>query len=249
MKALITGINGFVGKYLETELKNNDYEVYGIDITGKRENVFTLDLAHKESVTDIIKNVNPDYIFHLAGQASVKESWNIPLETLHCNVDNAVNLLDAMYSECRESRLVVVGSADEYGIVSPDQCPLKETRALCPSTPYAISKQTQESIVGCLAKVRNMDVVFARPFNHTGPGQKRGFVIPDFAARIIEIKKNGGDMKIGNLKAKRDFSDVRDVVRAYRLLAEKGKLASNGFYIRCWKLRRYRPKLHVTLII
>ena len=85
MKALITGINGFVGKYLETELKNNDYEVYGIDITGKRENVFTLDLAHKESVTDIIKNVNPDYIFHLAGQASVKESWNIPLETLHCN--------------------------------------------------------------------------------------------------------------------------------------------------------------------
>ena len=223
MKALITGINGFAGRYLAEELRRHQYEVYGIDIAGSNENVYIGDITDPKTIEKVFSEVKPDYLFHLAGQANVKLSWEQPVETMHGNVDAAVRLLQAGAKTNPSMRLIIIGSADQYGVVKPENCPIREDMPLRPSTPYAISKQAQEQMVLCLAKAMGMDVVFTRSFNHTGPGQKKGFVVADLAGRIARVKKYGGAITVGNLEAKRDFSDVRDSVRAYRLLAEKGK--------------------------
>ncbi|MDL2238322.1 GDP-mannose 4,6-dehydratase, partial [Christensenellaceae bacterium OttesenSCG-928-K19] len=120
-------------------------------------------------------------------------------------------------------KLLLVGSSDQYGIVKEEDCPIKETLPVHPLNPYAVSKQAQEDMIRCLAIAKRVNVVFTRSFNHTGPGQRKGFAVPDFAGRILDVKKNGGELHVGNLAAQRDFSDVRDSVRAYRLLAEKGR--------------------------
>jgi len=248
-------MSGFVGGYLAEELKQNGYEVCGIDIAGESGNIFCADLNSRNSVYEIVKQIRPDFIFHLAGQANVRASWDIPVETMHTNVDCAVYLLEAMAIYCSKARMLVVGSADEYGVVSPEDCPLREDFPLKPATPYAVSKQAQENMLQCIAYAKHADVIFTRSFNHTGPGQKPGFVVPDFARRIMKIKKTGEAMTVGNLSAQRDFSDVRDVVRAYRLLAEHGKageiynVGSGEAYSMEWILKKMldiagiRPKI------
>lgn len=223
MKALITGINGFAGQHLAGELKENGYQVFGIDLRGNDRDIFAADLRDEKSVKNILDTIRPDFLFHLAGQANVKMSWENPLDTMHMNIDSAITLLSAVSKVYKGMRIVVIGSADQYGIVKPEDCPIKETMNGRPATPYAVSKQAQENLVQCIARAKEMDVVYTRSFNHTGPGQKIGFVVADLASRIVDVKRHGGELRVGNLQAKRDFSDVRDSVRAYRLLMEKGK--------------------------
>ena len=217
-KALITGISGFVGPYLKNELDKNGYDVFGIDRTGG-ENVFRCDLLDKKNVEEVIEKSRPDYIYHLAGFSSVKDSWDKPELCRKINVEGTKNLLDAVVKAGLKPRILIVTSAEVYG--KPKKLPLTETSPLLPESPYAKSRVEQEKLLG---NYNDLDWVVARSFNHTGPGQPAMFVIPEFAKQLAEIKKGLKKpvIKVGNLEAKRDFSDVRDVVRAYRLLLEKG---------------------------
>lgn len=222
MRALITGANGFVGKYLKQELEGAGIEVLGTDFRG--EDVILADLLDQSAAKGIVNDSKPDLVFHLAGQSAVGFSWKNPTLTFDVNVNATINLLDAVRESGQKCRMVIIGSADEYGKVRPEDCPIKETFVPEPESPYAISKFTQEKMALLYAKAYGMDIVLTRSFNHSGPGQQRGFVLPDFASQIAQIERGAEpQLLVGNLSAERDFSDVRDTVRAYRLLSEKGK--------------------------
>lgn len=221
MKALITGANGFVGHYLIHELTDNGYDVISTDLHDEN---YPLNLLDTGGVHELVQKVAPDVIFHLAGQSVVALSWEKPSLTFEINVNGTINLLEAVRSSGKNIRVVLIGSADEYGKVKLADCPIQETLEPQPVSPYALSKYTQEKIALLYCKAYEMDVILTRSFNHTGPGQKKGFVIPDFASQIAAIEKGAEPIiRVGNLQVQRDFSDVRDVVRGYRLLAQKGK--------------------------
>ena len=232
MKALITGINGFVGEYLSDFLISNQIDVYGtvlseeVSIENISDNkIFKMDLLDKNEVNKIIAEINPDYIFHLAGQSSVALSWKKPDLTINVNVIGTINLLEAVKLYSNKSKVLIVGSSDQYGIVNPEQCPISENTPMNPQSPYATSKKTQEEIAIQYFKAFKIDTIIVRAFNHIGPKQNKGFVIADFASQIAEIEKEkkAAIIKVGNLDAKRDFTDVRDVVRAYYLVMTNGK--------------------------
>lgn len=223
MRALITGINGFVGQYLKDELKKNGYHVSGMDIVGNGD-VHCADLEDYDAVMRVIEEVSPQCVFHLAGQASVGLSWEKPQKTFAINVNGTLNLLESIRRTKIAIPVLIIGSADEYGRVSEEDCPIKEDLMPAPCNPYAISKLAQEQLCKLYVQAHNMRIIMTRSFNHTGPGQKRGFVVPDFCSRIVAMEREGIErIGVGNLEAKRDFSDVRDIVRAYRNLMEKGK--------------------------
>ena len=232
MKALITGINGFVGEYLSDFLISNQIDVYGTVLSEEAsiENIsdnkiFKMDLLDKNEVNKIIAEIKPDYIFHLAGQSSVALSWKKPDLTINVNVIGTINLLEAVKLYSNKSRVLIIGSSDQYGIVNPEQCPISENTPMNPQSPYATSKKTQEEIAIQYFKTFKIDTIIVRAFNHIGPKQNKGFVIADFASQIAEIEKEkkAAIIKVGNLDAKRDFTDVRDVVRAYYLVMTNGK--------------------------
>jgi GDP-4-dehydro-6-deoxy-D-mannose reductase len=216
MKALITGINGFVGPHLKQHLVNNGFEVFGTDISNGELVDYSVDLLDKQVVYDLISKVIPDFIFHLAAQSSVKLSFIKPELTREINVTGTKNLLDAVKSIVPDSRILVVGSADVYGV--PDETPLTESSKLNPISPYGKSRLEQEK----LALSYGLNLVISRSFTHTGPGQKPIFVCSDFAKQIAEIE-NGKEavINVGNIDVKRDFMDVRDIVKAYLLALEK----------------------------
>lgn len=223
MKALVTGSLGFVGRYLRTELEQNGYEVIGIDI---REGAQTrkLDLLDAASVVEAVAEIRPNMIIHLAGQANVGLSWKQPQKTMEVNVIGAVNLMEAVRQVDSTIRMVLVGSSDEYGVLGADGALVKETLATKPQTPYAVSKKAQEEMAQVYVKAYGLNICMTRSFNHGGAGQREGFLIPDFAAGIVRVERGQQPcLRVGNLAAKRDFTHVRDVVRAYRLLAEKGQ--------------------------
>lgn len=232
MKALITGINGFVGEYLSDFLISNQIDVYGtvlseeVSIENISDNkIFKMDLLDKNEVNKIIAEIKPDYIFHLAGQSSVALSWKKPDLTINVNVIGTINLLEAVKLYSNKSRVLIIGSSDQYGIVNPEQCPISENTPMNPQSPYATSKKTQEEIAIQYFKAFKIDTIIVRAFNHIGPKQNKGFVIADFASQIAEIEKEkkAAIIKVGNLDAKRDFTDVRDVVRAYYFVMTNGK--------------------------
>ena len=229
MKALITGIDGFVGNYLTANLLNDGYEVYGTSIIPnyKKENVkiFNMDLLDKNRVLEIISKVKPDKIFHLAGQSAVGLSWKNPTLTFDVNVNGTINLLEVLRVKNINTKILIIGSSDQYGIIKEEDCPINENQEQNPQSPYGISKKTQEEIALLYSKVYNMNIIVARPFNHIGPGQNKNFVVPDFASKIIDIERGAVPIiKVGNLDTYRDFTDVRDIVRAYVLLLEKGNI-------------------------
>ena len=222
MKALITGSLGFVGKYLRQELEQNGYEVIGLDVR-EGEKTIICDLLDAEQALLAVRRVKPDIVIHLAGQADVGKSWKIPQKTIEINVIAAINLLEAVRVVDLKTRIVLVGSSDEYGQLGDLGVDVKETIPLNPQTPYAVSKLAQEQIAGVYARAYGMNICMTRSFNHGGAGQREGFLIPDFAAGIVRVEKSQQKtMKVGNLTSRRDFTHVRDVVRAYRLLAERG---------------------------
>jgi GDP-4-dehydro-6-deoxy-D-mannose reductase len=220
MIALITGINGFVGPHLREELSNAKYKVYGVDknITESQNNnnTYVCDLTDSKQIEEIIAKIRPEYIFHLAGFSSVGESFKKPELCHNINVNGTRNLLDGVVKAGISPRILIVSSSEIYG--KPRYLPIDENHPINPISPYGISRVKQEELV----LEYDLNIIIARSFNHTGPNQQETFVIPSFRAQIANAPHNG-IIKVGNLEVSRDFSDVRDVVKAYRILAEKGE--------------------------
>lgn len=222
MKALITGSEGFAGKYMRHELEDHGYLVTGVDLVSEK-NTVVQDLLDTRSVEELIKGERPDVIIHLAGQADVALSWKIPQKTFEINVLAAVNILEAVRKYCASCRVVLVGSADQYGSLGSAGINVTESIPLSPTTPYGVSKMAQEEIASVYASAYGLLVCMTRSFNHTGAGQRTGFMVPDFASGIAAVEAgHATTIRVGNLETKRDLTHVKDVVRAYRLIAEKG---------------------------
>jgi GDP-4-dehydro-6-deoxy-D-mannose reductase len=183
------------------------------------------DLKDLVSVQGCLAHIKPDRIFHLAAQSFVPTSWKCPAETFINNITGQVNLFEAVRSLKLSPRIHVAGSSEEYGQVLPDEIPMKETNPLRPLSPYAVSKVAQDLMAFQYFKSYGMRTVRTRGFNHTGPRRGEVFVTSNFAKQIAEIEKKQRDpvISVGNLEAKRDFTDVRDMVEAYWLSLEKGE--------------------------
>lgn len=228
MKALIIGGAGFVGGYLINELASDGYDVHATCLPSENIKgectVHTLDIMDKEAVSAVLSAVSPDVVFHLAAQSSVALSWKKPQLTAEINVIGSINVLEAVREAEKKMRLILIGSGEEYGFIREGACPLDENEKLSPGNIYAVTKACQGMLGEVYARAYKMDIIMVRAFNHSGPAQLPMFVISDFCKQIAEIEKEmrPPEMMVGNLSAMRDFTDVRDVVRAYRLLAEKG---------------------------
>lgn len=223
MRALITGSEGFVGKYLRAELEAHGYDVTGLDLAAEEKTV-AVNLLEAEKVDALLAELRPEVIFHLAGQANVGLSWKKPTMTMEINLIAAVNLMEAVRKHCPACAIVLVGSSDEYGNLKEKGQLVSEETPLQPVTPYAISKIAQEQMGQAYARAYGMRICMTRSFNHGGAGQKPGFMIPDFAHGIVKVERGEADaVNVGNLTSRRDFTHVKDIVRAYRLIAEKGK--------------------------
>lgn len=236
MRVLITGITGFVGSHLaEYALSRGDVEVFGTvrwrsrmdNIEGILDDITLVDcdLRDASAVRKCLEKVRPDYIFHLAAQSYVPTSWTAPAETLTTNILCELNVLEAMREIDKEMRIHVAGSSEEYGLVYEDEVPIKETNPLRPLSPYAVSKVAQDLLAYQYHRSFGLYTVRTRAFNHEGPRRGHVFVTSNFSRQIAEIEKGKREpvIEVGNLNARRDFTDVRDVVKAYWLSLEKGE--------------------------
>jgi GDP-4-dehydro-6-deoxy-D-mannose reductase len=226
MRALVTGGNGFVGRYLCAELRLRGATVVsaarafdgpGVDVP--------LDLSDLANVRGVVELSRPDVIFHLAAQAFVPQATREPLETYDTNVMGTARLVDALRAlpDASRPRLVFVSSGEVYGVQGPAQLPLRESTLPAPATTYAASKLAGEAIVLASARAYGLRAIVTRAFNHIGPGQSDRFVVAAFAKRLAAIAAGGDPLfPVGNLTPQRDFLDVRDVVRAYADLAVRG---------------------------
>ncbi len=217
VRALITGARGFVGPHLRDHLEASGDEVVCTDRPDGP------DLLDGDAMTAFICDVRPDAVYHLAGASDVGASWGHPRETFRVNAEGTLNVLLAC-SEAEVGRVLAVSSADVYGKVTPEELPLTETSDLRPVTPYAASKVAADHLALQAWLGHGLEVLRARAFNHLGPGQTNRFVAPALAERIARNELDGDDLvPVGNVTPRRDFTDVRDVVRAYRLLVERGR--------------------------
>lgn len=223
-RVLIFGAGGFVGSYLCKEFLNNGYKVSGTDkgegsALPSEVDFYRTDLMQADEVEKLISQVKPDIIVNLAAISSVGASWNMPQTTMAINVIGALNIMEAARKSEQKPRILFVGSSEEYVI---SENPLDENTQLNANNPYGISKVTQEQFAKLYREQYGLKIYCVRPFNHTGIGQRDSFVLPSFCKQVAEIDKSGKDGKIqvGNLKVKRDFSHVKDVVRAYRMIVE-----------------------------
>lgn len=230
MKTLIIGGAGFVGGYLIRELAYSGAEVHatclpGEEITADSCTVHTLDILDSDAAIELIDRIMPDVVFHLAAQSSVSVSWKKPKLTAEVNVIGSINVLEALKAAKKSDiRLILIGSGEEYGYIRSGACPLTEDEPLRPGNVYAATKACQGMLGAVYARAYKKDIITVRAFNHSGPGQSDTFVISDFCRQIAEAEcgMRAPGICVGNLSAMRDFTDVRDVVRAYRLIAEKG---------------------------
>lgn len=231
MKSLIIGGAGFVGAYLIEHLKDDlghevavtKMETETIPTEGVE--VYDLNILIKEDIVRLFRQVHPDYIFHLAAQSSVSVSWKNPQLTIDVNIKGGANVLEALRELDYKPRVLLIGSGEEYGHIRPGETPIGEDNNTRPGNIYAATKACQNMLGKIYADAYGLDVMMVRAFNHIGPNQAPLFVVADFCKQVAEIEagKRKAVMKVGNLSAKRDFTDVRDVVRAYGLLIEKGK--------------------------
>ncbi len=212
-RAFITGASGFVGKFLQEHL-----ESFG-DVMSTP----TLEITDRYSLSAELKAFEPTVIYHLAGQANVGLSWTDPADTFKVNALGTLQLLESAAELVHKPRVIVVSSAEVYGRVDPVDVPISELLPAKPMTPYGSSKLAAEIVALQIARAHGLGLVVARPFNHIGPGQSDTFVVSGVARRIAEAERDGiSTITVGNLDAIRDFTDVRDVVAAYRLLALSG---------------------------
>lgn len=235
-KILITGISGFAGSFLAEHLITEGYgEIVGtynsennlknVDAIKNSVRLIKADLTRKEEVERLIEQTRPDNVYHLAAIASVGASFKSPVVSLHNNIDAEIFLLDSLRRhKMLDSRILIVSSAEVYGYVNSSDLPVDEETPLRPANPYAVSKIAQDYLGLQYYISYKMPIIRVRPFNHIGPRQGLGFVVADFAYQVASIEKGEKEpiIHVGNLEAKRDFTDVRDMVRAYSLLMKKG---------------------------
>jgi len=237
-KYLITGFSGFVGQHFIEYLENNENNCFvkGLDIktpdfrfdhykniTISFDNV---DLLSKNQVEYIIHEFQPNYILHLASYSSVAYSWKEPVQSFQNNTNIFLNLIDAIRKSNINTRILSIGSSEEYGNVNDEDLPLKEDHKLNPLSPYAVARMSQELLSEVYMNGYGMDIVLTRSFNHIGPMQNDVFVVSSLAKQFVQIKKSGkskGNVVTGDVSIVRDFTDVRDTVRAYYLLLKEGK--------------------------
>ena len=231
MKALIIGAAGFVGKYLLAHLSETyPWQLYATklpqeDIQFDHATILDLNILEKEDILQTLKEIQPDYIFHLAAQSSVALSWKKPALTVDINIKGCLNLLDAIREADLSPKILLIGSGEEYGHISSENIPVSEGTLPRPGNIYAATKVCQNMIGSIYAQAYHMDVMLVRAFNHIGPEQAPAFVVSDFCKQVAEIEKGNSEpvIRVGNLSAMRDFTDVRDVVRAYGLLIQHGQ--------------------------
>jgi GDP-4-dehydro-6-deoxy-D-mannose reductase len=214
-RVLVTGADGFVGRHLIAHLEVSGDNVTGID----RDH----DVTNAATMRDLFDDLRPDIIFHLAALTHVGDSWQQASEFTRVNVVGTQRVLDAAFAANPESTTLVISSSEVYGVVREEDQPLEESFRVAPANPYSSSKVEAERVAHEAVRTRHQRVVVARPFNHLGPGQSPTFVVPALVTRLLAARENGDEeVPVGDLSPRRDFSDVRDVVRAYRLLAEFG---------------------------
>jgi GDP-4-dehydro-6-deoxy-D-mannose reductase len=235
MKVLITGIAGFVGSHLAELLLKKEEDVFGICLPDESlENIRQIkkelhltncDVTDFYRLSSVIKRINPDQIYHLAALSSVGRSFSHPVDVIGANIRGTLYLLEILRNTRKRPRILIVGSSDMYGVVKPKDIPITEEKPLLPVSPYGSSKAAGDLLAYQFFKSYGVRTIRVRAFNHTGPRQSIGFVVPDFASQIAKIEAGilPPVMKVGNLSSKRDISDVRDIVRGYQLLMKKGK--------------------------
>jgi GDP-4-dehydro-6-deoxy-D-mannose reductase len=237
MRILITGITGFAGSHLAEHLLEtvSPVEIYGtyrwrspmdnILQIRDRLNMVECDLQDGNSVLRMMDAVRPDWIFHLAAQSYVAASWQAPTDTINNNVIGQLNILESIKTLGLKCRMQLAGSSEEYGMVYPDEVPIKETNPLRPLSPYAVSKVGQDMMAYQYFKSYGIHLIRTRAFNHSGPRRGHVFVESNFARQIVDVMTGNKEpvIMVGNLKARRDYTDVRDVVRAYRMAIEMGE--------------------------
>jgi GDP-4-dehydro-6-deoxy-D-mannose reductase len=235
LRVLITGITGFAGSHLAEYIlaKHPDLEVFGIMRWRSRtENIESIrsqveliecDLRDATSVKKLMAHVRPDKIFHLAAQSFVPSSWNAPAESLATNVLGQLNVFEAVRELDIDPWIQIACSSEEYGLVHEDELPIKEDNPLRPLSPYAVSKVGQDYLAYQYFKSFGLKAVRTRGFNHDGPRRGDVFVSSNFAKQLVEVEKGKKEpvIHVGNLEARRDFSDVRDIVRGYWLSVER----------------------------
>ena len=234
MRVLITGITGFVGSHFAEFLLARGAEVFGsVRWRSKMDNIEHLrgrvtlvesDLRDFFSVRNLLEQSRPDYIIHLAAQSFVAASWQTPSETITNNTISQTHLLEGTRQLCAKARFLAIGSSEEYGLVYPEELPIRETNPLRPLSPYAVSKVAQDLMGYQYYKSYGLHVVRTRAVNHTGPRRGENFVTSNFSRQVAEIEAGLREpvISVGDLKPTRDFSDVRDIVRGYWLLLERG---------------------------
>jgi len=229
-KALVIGAAGFVGDYLSERLLQDGYDVYATKLQNEvysRDNVavFNLNILKINEISEILNTICPDIIFHLAAQSSVALSWKNPALTVDINIKGTLNLLESIRKSKLSLKTILIGSSEEYGFSFTECCPITEDACPKPTNIYALTKATQNMLGAIYAKAYNMDIVMVRAFNHIGPRQTEQFVVSDFCKQVAEIEKNLKEpcIYVGNLSAKRDFTDVRDIVNAYSIIAKSGQ--------------------------
>ncbi|MDQ3107852.1 MAG: GDP-mannose 4,6-dehydratase [Actinomycetota bacterium] len=216
MRALVTGGRGFVGRWLAAHLEKEGDDVV---VTGEE-----VDVTDAAAVRASFEEIRPEAVYHLAGWASVGSSWSEPAAAFTVNANGSVHVLDAARRLASPPRVLIVSSAEVYGRVRPEQLPLGEDTPVAPVSPYAASKVAAEVAAQQAVLGYGLRVFVVRPFNHIGPGQGPGFVVSDLAKRIVEAERTGATvLEMGNPSPRRDLTDVRDVVRAYRLIVERGE--------------------------
>ena len=230
MNALIIGAAGFVGNYLLHHLKETyDWHLSATKlphevISFEGADIYDMNILDAGQVADVLTATQPDYIFYLAAQSSVALSWKKPELTIDINIKGCICLFDQIRALSMNPRILVIGSGEEYGHIAPEMVPVHENTVLHPGNIYAATKACQNMLSSIYAKAYNMNLIMVRAFNHIGPEQAPIFVVSDFCKQVAMIEKGQMEpvMRVGNLSAKRDFTDVRDVVRAYGLLIQNG---------------------------
>jgi GDP-4-dehydro-6-deoxy-D-mannose reductase len=219
VRAAVTGARGFVGPHLVAHLEECGDEVVALDRRGPDR----FDVTDADAVRQTLRAAEPDAVYHLAALSHVAESWQAPALAFRVNAEGALNVLRAC-ADLGVERVLVVGSAEEYGRVDPDDLPLAETAPLRPVTPYGAAKVAADYLALQAFLGDGLGAIRTRPFGHTGPGQDQRFMVPALAARIAEAERSGKrEITAGALDPVRDLTDVRDVVRAYRLLVDRGE--------------------------
>ncbi len=236
MKSLVIGGAGFVGAYLVRHLRNDlghdvvvtkmEHEQLNIDGVNMDDiEILNLNILNEDEIVELFSKVRPDYIFHLAAQSSVIVSWRNPKLTIDVNIKGGVNVLEALRQLDYKPRTLLIGSGEEYGHIKPGETPITEDNNTRPGNIYAATKACQNMLGKVYADAYGLNVIMVRAFNHIGPNQTPLFVVADFCKQVAEIEagKQEPVIRVGNLSAARDFTDVRDVVRAYAMLVENGQ--------------------------